>query len=379
MGRKPAATFFSILALVSIIIVAMGAFFFFYQNPRQAEKLYGTPSDEINSIQRLYYANRLVSNQDQLNQPHNPFQEQISFSIRVGESPQDITNRLQQLGLIPDAGALRDYLVYTGIDTALQAGDYLFSAQMTPVEIADRMHGSSPGEASLLILPGWRLEEIAEALPTTGLSIPPENFLEIVNNPPAGLMVSNFLLSGATLEGFLSPGTYLLPRQTSVDELVVFLTNNFFAQITGEMLTGFQEQGLNLFQAVTLASIIEREAVLEEEMPLIASVFLNRLAEGMKLESDPTVQYAIGYHLRGETWWKNPLLLEDLKYESPYNTYLYPELPPGPISIPSPAAIEAVASPADTPYFYFRATCDSSGRHFFARTFEEHVQNACTE
>ena len=379
MGRKPAATFFSILAIASIIVVAMGAFFVFYENPRQAEKVFGTPSAEINSIQRLYYANRLISNQDELNQPHNPFQDQISFSIRVGESPYDITNRLQQLGLIPDAGALRDYLIYTGIDTALQAGDYLLSARMTPVGIADRLHGSSPSEASLLILPGWRLEEIAEALPTTGLSISPENFLEIVNNPPSGLMVSKFLPSGASLEGFLSPGTYLLPRQTDVDELVVFLTNNFFAQINGEMLTGFQEQGLNLFQAVTLASIIEREAVLEEEMPLIASVFLNRLAEGMKLESDPTVQYAIGYHLRGETWWKNPLLLEDLKYESPYNTYLYPELPPGPISIPSRAAIEAVASPADTPYFYFRATCDSSGRHLFARTFEEHVQNACTE
>ena len=379
MGRKPAATFFSILALVSIIIVAMGAFFVFYQNPRQAGKVFGTPSAEINSIQRLYYANRLISNQDELNQPHNPFQDQISFSIRIGESPHDITNRLQQLGLIPDAGALRDYLIYTGIDTGLQAGDYLLSARMTPVEIADRLHGSSPGEASLLILPGWRLEEIAEALPTTGLSIPPEKFLEIVNDPPAGLMVSNFLPSGATLEGFLSPGTYLLPRQTGADELVVFLTNNFFAQITGEMLTGFQEQGLNLFQAVTLASIIEREAVLEEEMPLIASVFLNRLADGMKLETDPTVQYAMGYDPRGETWWKNPLLLEDLKYESPYNTYLYPELPPGPISIPSRAAIEAVASPADTPYYYFRATCDSSGRHLFARTFEEHVQNACAE
>ena len=192
------------------------------------------------------------------------------------------------------------------------------------------------------------------------------------------MLINDYLPSGASLEGFLPPGVYQLPRQANVNELVTFLTNSFIAQINEKMLNDFQNQGLNLYQAVTMASIIQREAVLDEEMPLIASVFLNRLAGGMKLESDPTVQYAIGFDPQDETWWKNPLTLDDLTFESPFNTYLYSNLPPGPISVPSMDALLAVASPAETTYLYFRATCDNSGRHLFARTFEEHLQNACT-
>ena len=112
-------------------------------------------------------------------------------------------------------------------------------------------------------------------------------------------------------------------------------------------------------------------------MPLIASVFLNRLRADMNLAADPTVQYALGYNQAQESWWTNPLSLEDLEFSSPYNTYLNPGLPPGPICNPSLAAIEAVASPADTTYFFFRAACDGSGRHSFAESFDEHLGNAC--
>ncbi len=97
----------------------------------------------------------------------------------------------------------------------------------------------------------------------------------------------------------------------------------------------------------------------------------------MKLDSDPTVQYALGYNPQKNTWWTNPLSLADLKINSPYNTYLYPDLPPGPIANPELAALQAVAFPAESPYFYFRAACDGSGTHVFAVTFEEHVNNAC--
>jgi UPF0755 protein len=140
---------------------------------------------------------------------------------------------------------------------------------------------------------------------------------------------------------------------------------------------GFQQQGLSLFQAVTLASIVQREAIVEDEMPLIASVFLNRLKAGMKLESDPTVQYALGYQEESGKWWKSPLSLDELKVDSPYNTYLYSNLPPGPIANPGLNALKAVAFPAQTPYYYFRAACDGSGKHTFAETFEEHQLNAC--
>ena len=152
---------------------------------------------------------------------------------------------------------------------------------------------------------------------------------------------------------------------------------NFETQVTPELRNGFITMGLDLCQAVTLASIVQREAVLEDEMPMIASVFYNRLNSGAVLASDPTVQYALGYNQSQSTWWTNPLSTQDLQIDSAYNTYIYPGLPPGPIANPGLAALRAVAFPAQTPYYYFRAACDGSGRHLFAETYEEHLKNAC--
>ena len=137
------------------------------------------------------------------------------------------------------------------------------------------------------------------------------------------------------------------------------------------------KQGLTTQEAVILASIIEREAVIEDEMPMIASVYLNRIKSGMLLNADPTVQYALGYNITQETWWTNPLSKEDLNAASSYNTYIQPGLPPGPICNPGINALKAVAFPAQTPYFYFRASCDGSNRHLFSETLQEHIDNAC--
>ena len=132
-----------------------------------------------------------------------------------------------------------------------------------------------------------------------------------------------------------------------------------------------------MYQAVTLASIVQREAVVPDERAQIASVFYNRLHSDIKLDTDPTVQYALGYNEAQSTWWTNPLSASDLQFDSLYNTYIYAGLPPGPISNPSLSALQAVAFPADTPYYFFRARCDGSGLHDFAITFEEHLQNGC--
>jgi UPF0755 protein len=153
--------------------------------------------------------------------------------------------------------------------------------------------------------------------------------------------------------------------------------DGFDEALTDSIRKGYANHDLSLAQAVTLASIVQREAILPEEQPMIASVFYNRLAAGMKLDSDPTVQYALGYNTKQRTWWTNPLSTDDLKINSPYNTYQVPNLPPGPISNPSLSALQAVAYPAQSPYYYFRAACDGSGRHEFARTYEEHLNNAC--
>jgi len=127
---------------------------------------------------------------------------------------------------------------------------------------------------------------------------------------------------------------------------------------------------------LTMASIVEREAVVAEERPAIAGVYLNRLAAGIKLEADPTVQYAMGYQPATDQWWKTPVFLEEYSsVDSPYNTYLYPGLPPGPIANPGLSSISAVLQPADHEYLYFVALPDGSGRHVFATTFEEHRVN----
>jgi UPF0755 protein len=158
---------------------------------------------------------------------------------------------------------------------------------------------------------------------------------------------------------------------------VGLLLLEFSNTLSYEIKAGIEQQGLSLYEGVILASIVEREAILAEEMPIIASVFYNRLAIGMRLETDPTVQYAIGYNPGQGTWWTNPLSLSDLQIDSPYNTYLYPGLPPSPISNPSITALQAVAFPAQTPYYYFRAACDGSGRHNFSETYDQHLSNAC--
>jgi UPF0755 protein len=300
-----------------------------------------------------------------------------SFKVQLGESTYDITNRLQEEGFIRNAEAMRDYLVYAGLDTSIQAGEYTLNPRMTSLEIARVLQDATPTEVVFRILPGWRVEEIAAILPTSGLSISPDSFLDKVNNPLSDFSTKLEIPPEASLEGYLFPDSYRLPRQITIDGFIRTLLDNFEVKIDQEMRTSYQSQGLTLRQAVILASIVQREAIVEAEMPLIASVFLNRLSAGMKLDSDPTIQYALGYDTMKTTWWKTPLSLEDLEISSPYNTYLQVGFPPGPISNPGLSALKAIAFPSQTTYFYFRAVCDGSGLHNFSQTFEEHQQKAC--
>jgi UPF0755 protein len=248
---------------------------------------------------------------------------------------------------------------------------------MTPIEIAESLKDAIPTHVNFVVIPGWRIEEIADALPTSGLTFSKEQFLALANSLPSDFAFSNNFPGNATMEGFLFPDSYRLPREINAREFILTMVNNFDMHISNEMRQGLERQGLDLYRGTTLASIVEREAIIDEEKPLIASVFLNRLSAGMPLAADPTVQYALGYNQVQKTWWTNPLTLQDLNIDSPYNTYIYLDLPPGPIANPGRTSIRAVAFPAQTPYLYFRAACDQSGRHLFSETFEEHLRNAC--
>ena len=342
----------------------------------QAEHTFGPASTELSTTQRLYLSTLILLQANDLTQPFDPDGAERSITINQGESVPSIIGKLHDEGLISNPGVFRRYLQYTGLDTSLKAGEFKLSASMSPIEIATSIQSSISPTVTLTILPGWRLEEIANSLPSTGLTITPDEFIAAAKSPQAGYSFST-CLSGDSLEGFMFPGSYTFARETTIGELLPQILMNFESQMTNELRNGFSTQGLDLCQAVTLASIIQREAVITEEMPLIASVFINRLNSGIKLESDPTVQYALGYNEKQGTWWTNPLSFKDLQVDNLFNTYLYYGLPPGPISNPGREALQAVAFPAQTDYFYFRSACDGSGRHTFAETFEEHVGNEC--
>jgi len=344
---------------------------------RRVEAAFGPPSPQLGSIQRLRLSTELLLQSDQLQRPLNPSGDSETFQIPLGLSPLIIASQLESAGLIPDAGAFINFLTYTGLDTTLQAGEYTLSPASSPIEIAYILQDATPSEVTLSILSGWRMEEIAATLPTSGLEVSPQEFINAAGNQGDLINLPLDFPQNGNLEGFFPPGSYRLPRETTAGQLVSFLVGEFTAHLTPEILDGIQNQGLNVYQAVTLASIVEREAILGEEMPLIASVFLNRLEIGMPLEADSTVQYARGFNPEQNTWWTNPLSSRDLQFDSPYNTYIYPGLTPGPIANPSLRALRAVAFPAQTPYYYFRATCDQSGKHTFSETFEEHLSKGC--
>jgi UPF0755 protein len=245
---------------------------------------------------------------------------------------------------------------------------------MSAIEIARELQDATPEEVTFVILPGWRMEEIAASLPTSGLTITPEEFLTAARAPYPDY---DFLAGATTTEGFLFPDSYIVPRDVTVDAFVNGLIRNFALHLAPDITNEYQRAGLSIYQAVTLASLVQREAVHDEEKPLIASVYLNRYKINMKLDADPTVQYALGYSIINQSWWTSPLSLVDLQVNSPYNTYINTGLPPTPIANPGMEALRAVAFPAQTNYLYFRARCDGSGFHDFAETFDEHLQNAC--
>jgi len=331
--------------------------------PARTAEIFGPPDLNLSSLKLYQNAITLLLSGDELLTPGAADLGTVRVPVAPGDTLDLILARLVELDLVRHPESFRAYLIYSGIDTRIQAGEYVFTGEMSELELARALADPSPAQTTLSILAGWRAEEVSETLAGIGLELAPEDFLRAVREE--------------NKEGYLFPGTYQVDREISAWALLDLTYQRFLSQITPELEAQITEQGLTLHQAVTLASIVEREAVVEEEMPLIAAVFLNRLRTGLNLAADPTIQYALGYNPEQGTWWTNPLSLEDLKLPSSYNTYENPGLPPGPICSPGLTALQAVAAPAETSYLYFRAACDGSGRHLFAETFDQHLGNAC--
>jgi len=366
-----------ILSFGFILVVAIGLAFTSLAIRGEVREQFGRPSPTLSLIQRVLFPMELYINRNDLTSAPNLSGEDQTFIIESGESVSMICLRLENVGLIHDAELMRTYLVYSGLDRNLQAGQFQLSSSMSPLQIASALLDATPSEAIVSILSGWRIEEIAENVIGSGLSISREEFVNTAYNPANDWVSMLPVDEIISLEGFFFPGTYVFPREAGLPEVFSEVLETFSNQMDQTLIDGFSRQGLTIYEGVKLASIVEKEAVVDEEKPMIASVFYNRLAAGMRLETDPTVQYALGYQEATGTWWKAPLSTSDLGVDSPYNTYLNVGLPPTPICNPGLASLRAVAFPAMTPYFYFRADCDGSGQHLFAITYEEHLNNAC--
>jgi UPF0755 protein len=342
---------------------------------QQARQTIGEPDASLDAAQLLFYEWTVFINQEKINQPSSLAMDKV-VPVESGKSLADVISEMQTEGIISDADLFRKILIFTGADRRILPGKYLIPAGSSLRDTARHLQNASSSLIDFSILPGWRKEEIAAALPTSGLSISIDEFLTLVNKPLQDDDV--FGTDIPSHEGFLAPGLYSFRRDVSVEAFVSAFIDESKRELTQDIRAAYAGHGLSVYQAVILASIVQREAVIDEEKPLIASVFLNRLARGMPLQSDPTAQYALGYSSEWG-WWKSPLSLSDLEIESPYNTYIINGLPPSPISNPDQASLQAVANPQESTYLYFRAACDSSGRHLFANSIEEHTMNGCPD
>jgi len=272
--------------------------------------------------------------------------------------------------LLDDAGLIRSPLAFVvaarvrGLGARLQSGEYLLSASMPTLEILDKIAQGQVMLHRLTIPEGYTAAQIADALAEAELA-DRDAFLRLVREEGNSFAFA-FLGGRRNLEGYLFPDTYYFPRALPVRQIVQTMLARFDQRVTPQLRQQARAQGMTLHETLTIASMVEREAKLPVERPIIAGVIYNRLRREWRLEIDATVLYALGR--RG-----GPLTAADLLVESPYNTYRQSGLPPGPICNPGLAAIEAAARPAATPYLFYVLRPD--GSHAFSTTFDEHQRN----
>ena len=372
-----------IIFLITLLIFfgGIGAAGYFYFRGRSGSSGSGdlTLSAPTN-VNDFFLSLYLDFRRNELTTPAGDDLTAVVFTVEPGESVGRIASRLQSEGLIRDAELFRLYLRYAKLDSGVEAGQFTLKKTMTIPQIAQALQTGKRGDELTLIIPeGRRLEEVA-AIVAQQTPISATAFLSLTRNAQAWAGQYPFLAelpASASLEGYLFPDTYRLPSDVTASDIVARMLSNFDHRITPTMRDKLAAQKRTLFQAITLASIVEREAVVAAERPVIASVYMNRLKADMALDADPTVQYGMASIQQQPPWWPQ-LTQEDYRtVKSPYNTYLNPGPPPGPIASPGLSSIQAAIEPAQTGFYFFRAACSRDGTHLFSKTLEEHAAKAC--
>lgn len=276
------------------------------------------------------------------------------FVIDKGAGVTEIARDLKKENLIKSEFAFKVYVKQNNLIDKLQAGSYKLSPSMSVKELIKTLQTGSE-DRWVTLIEGWRLEEMAEEL-NGKLKIENGQFIKIAK------------------EGYMFPDTYLFPKQASASYIADTLRKTFDSKYTQDLRTKIRTKGLTEAQGVILASIVEREGRSDKVRTEVASILLKRFKIGMGLNVDAAIQYALGYQKDEKSWWKRHLSLDDLKIDSPYNTYIHQGLPPTPICNPSRSSLTAVANAdASTPYLYYYH--DLKGNSYYAKTLEEHNEN----
>lgn len=274
----------------------------------------------------------------------------VKVSIPEGASAGKVAAELKRNGVILSSTWFKVLVKLTGTGKRLMPGDYSLRAGMSAEEALWNLTNNTYVSSIRVMIPeGWRMEQVAERLAANEVTSG-EQFLELAR--------------AQKMEGYLFPSTYLLKKNMPPQEVINLLKSEFDRQVRPLFSKGFPE-GLDEKKVLIIASIVEREAMEDTERPLIAAVYINRYRIRMPLEADPTTQYALGY-------WKKALTYKDLKFKSPYNTYVVGGLPPGPICSPGQSSIAATLAPANLDALYF--VSDRKGKHIFNLSFKEHLK-----
>ncbi|HPT92699.1 MAG TPA: endolytic transglycosylase MltG [Limnochordia bacterium] len=284
--------------------------------------------------------------------------------IPLGTPAGRISRMLEEQGLIRSAFIFDIMLKITNRDSQLKAGEYLLNPAMNTMEVIQKLNEGTIVTHRIMIPEGYELKQIAAVLAREGL-VDPERFLMLAQN--AELVFGEQFpveLPIPSLEGYLFPDTYHFAKEQSEEAIIRQMVSRFVDVVITKVDLSLLDDKYTLHEVITLASIVEKEVIYDFERPLVAAVYHNRLNIGMRLQADPTVRYVMTEN-------RSRVLYSDLEIDSPYNTYRYDGLPPGPIASPGLKSILAVLEPADVDYLYFVAKPD--GTHQFSRTFEEHV------
>jgi UPF0755 protein len=301
-----------------------------------------------------------------VDRPFKGYAAQEQFvEIAQGAGSAAIAKRLADAGVVRGVNTFRLALWITGQGRRLQAGEYQFDRPLSARQVVDKIARGDVYVRPITFPEGLTLKQMAALYESKGFG----EATAFVAAASHGELVHTIDPEAKDLEGYLFPDTYALPRTATAEQLVARMVSGAMKALSADIVDSANARGLSVRRLVTLASIVEKETGNKEERPLVAAVYTNRLKIGMGLQCDPTVIYALERAGR----YNGNLTRDDLQFDSPYNTYRYAGLPPGPIASPGRASLAAAANPASVPYLYFVSKND--GSHAFAETLEEHNRN----